>query len=248
MNIRVLIIALVSTMTLVQTAAASLTDEANEQYAAGQYAEAEALYRQVLETEPSADIYYNMGNACFKQGELAQSILAYERALRIDPGHEDARHNLEFARTRIVDNIRESGSFFLADWMRKIRNSLSVMTWLWSSIVLFWLMLIGILAFLLSKNMLWRKVGFFGGILTLLLTLYTGANAWTLNSRNTSRNEAIITRGIVNVKSSPGTAGTDLFTLHEGTKITITETVSGWANIHVGQHDGWILLEHLERI
>ena len=98
----------------------TLFAEANIQYAEGNYAEAAATYEQILEDIPStgaanlqhsdlptdyAVIYYNLGNAYFKQGELAQSILAYERALRLKPSMKDAKHNLLFAQAQIIDNI-----------------------------------------------------------------------------------------------------------------------------------------------
>ena len=56
------------------------------------------------------------------------------------------------------------------------------------------------------------------------------------------------TQGIVNAKSSPDRSGTDLFTLHEGTKVTIRETIGEWVNVRVGRNEGWIRLSCLERI
>lgn len=248
MSSKYLYITILALVSAVMPMQADLLEEANSHYQAGRFAEATELYRQAIEQEPSGDAYYNLGNAYFKQGELAQSILSYERALRIDPGHTDAKHNLEFARTRIMDNIRDTDSFFIASWLRAIRDRVGVNSWLYSSIVLFWLMLAGLLVFLLCQGIAVRKAGFFGALICLIMTCYTGANAWSLNERNTERAEAIITRGTVNAKSSPAEVGTDLFTLHEGTKVVIEETVSGWANIHVGPHNGWVQLQYLERI
>jgi tetratricopeptide (TPR) repeat protein len=103
----------------------SLFTQDNAQDAEGNYTQAVAQYQEILSTEPSAEVYYNLGNAYFKQGELAQAILAYERALRIDPSFKDAQHNLEFAQTRIVDNIADTQSFFLSNWLKGLRNALS---------------------------------------------------------------------------------------------------------------------------
>ena len=239
---------LLAFLAITATAFAADTSLADSLYAAGQYARAADLYRTELKTNPSADLYYNLGNACFKQGDLAQSILAYERCLRLDPGYDDARFNLAFAQSRITDKIPADEGFFLANWLRDVRDRVSVSAWLWTSVVCFWLMLVGILAFLLCKNTVLRKLGFFGALLFLVFCVYTGINAGSLDARNAERAEAVITRGIVNAKSSPSAAGTDLFTLHEGTSVTITETVSDWVNIHVGQHDGWVPAACLERI
>ena len=197
--------------------------------------------------KPNATLYYNIGNAQFKQGELAQAILAYERALRLQPHHKDAKYNLAFAQSKITDNIEEQ-DFFLSTWARAVRNGLSERTWLILSVCLFVLALTGLLIFLLGRELWLRKTAFHVAWIALLFSLVSGLNAWSLHQRDTLRNEAIITQGVVNAKSSPDRSGTDLFTVHEGTKVTIRETLGEWANIHVGNNEGWIRLSNLERI
>jgi len=222
-------------------------DEANAAYADGRYDDAAAMYQSLLDEQPDAQVYYNLGNAYFKQGELAQSILAYERALRLNPNDKDAKYNLAFAQSRITDNITEQ-DFFLTSWARAIRNQLKEQTWLILSIGLFLLTLIGISLFLLNRTTWLRKTAFHVAWIALLFSLIAGLNARSLHQRDTLRNEAIITQGIVNAKSSPDRSGTDLFTLHEGTKVTIRETIGEWVNVRVGRNEGWIRLTCLERI
>ena len=222
-------------------------DLANAAYADGRYEEAAAGYEALLAESPNATLYYNLGNARFKQGELAQAILNYERALRLQPNHKDAKYNLAFAQSRITDNIVEQ-DFFLSVWLRAIRNSLSEHTWWILSIGLFLLALIGISLFLLGRETWLRKTAFHIAWIALLFSLTSGLNATSLHKRDTLRNEAIITQGIVNAKSSPDRSGTDLFTLHEGTKVTIRETIGEWSNVAVGQNVGWVRLSCLERI
>ena len=225
-----------------------LFSQANAQYAEGNYAEAAAQYEQVIVEQPSAEAYYNLGNAYFKQGELAQAILAYERALRIEPSYKDAKHNLLFAQSRIVDNIEDTQSFFLSNWLKAIRNALNQQTWMILSIALFICMLIGFFLFAFSQTVWVRKTAFYTSLVALLISLVACINAGSLHHRDTERAEAIITQGIVNAKSSPDRSGTDLFTVHEGTKVEITETIGDWCCIHVGNYIGWMPLAHLERI
>ena len=225
-----------------------LFSQANAQYAEGNYAEAAAQYEQVIAEQPSAEAYYNLGNAYFKQGELAQAILAYERALRIEPSYKDAKHNLLFAQSRIVDNIEDTQSFFLSNWLKAIRNALNQQTWMILSIALFICMLIGFFLFVFSQTVWVRKTAFYTSLVALLISLVACINAGSLHHRDTERAEAIITQGIVNAKSSPDRSGTDLFTVHEGTKVEITETIGDWCCIHVGNYIGWMPLAHLERI
>lgn len=232
----------------------SLFSQANTYYAEGDYAEAATQYEQILAsstgdlTSDYAVIYYNLGNAYFKQGELAQSILAWERALRLQPSLKDAKHNLQFAQSRIVDNIEDTHSFFLSNWLKVVRNALSERTWVMMSISLFLLTLVGFFFFAFSRTIWLRKTAFYAGVVALLISIVACANAGTLHQRDTERAEAIITQGIVNVKASPDRSGTELFTIHEGTKVKITETIGEWCCIEVGNNVGWMQLAHLERI
>ena len=222
-------------------------DAANAAYADGRYDEAAELYQAMLDEQPDAILYYNLGNARFKQGELAQAILNYERALRLKPNYKDAQYNLQFAQSKITDNIVEQ-DFFLSSWTRTVRNSLSEYTWFVLSVSLFILALIGLLLFLLGREPWLRKTAFHVAWIALLFSLVSGLNAASLHKRDTLRNEAIITQGVVNAKSSPDRSGTDLFTVHEGTKVTIRETIGEWSNVSVGQNVGWIRTTCLERI
>lgn len=221
---------------------------ANESYAKGEYADAASLYEAALEQGKSAEVYYNLGNAYFKMGELAQSILSYERALRINPRYEDAKHNLQFAQSRIVDNIEDNTAFFLSQWTVALRNSLHETSWIWLSIGLFVLFLIGAIGFAFLHSIGWRKAGFHTAWVALLFSIISLSFAGSLHNRDTVREEAIITQSIVNAKSSPDKSGTDLFVLHEGTKVHVRSTLSGWMEIHVGNHVGWVSQSALERI
>ena len=236
----------------------TLLADANAQYAEGNYAEAATQYEQILAEQPStgvadlpsdyAVVYYNLGNAYFKQGELAQSILAYERALRLKPSMKDAKHNLEFAQSRIIDNIEDTQSFFLSNWLKAIRNVFSLGTWMGVSISLFILTLLGFFLFAFSSNIALRKTAFYISVVALVLSIAACANAGSLHQRDTQRAEAIIIQGVVNAKASPDRSGTELFTVHEGTKVEITEVIGDWCCIHVGNNVGWMPLAYLERI
>ena len=226
----------------------TLFADANAQYAEGNYAEAATQYEQILQEQPTPEVYYNLGNAYFKQGELAQSILAYERALRLKPSFKDAKHNLQFAQSRIIDNIEDTQSFFLSNWLKAIRNALSQRVWMVGSIILFIMALVGFFLFAFSQTLWLRKTAFYCSVVALVVSVMACANAGSLYQRDTQRSEAIITQGIVNAKSSPDRSGNDLFTVHEGTKVEIHEVIGDWCCGHVGTNIGWMPLEYLERI
>src|SRR5215468_6877297 len=80
-------------------AALAMFFRANHLYADGRYADAAAEYEHVLESGvASANLYFNLGNAYLKAGDVGRAVLAYERARRLAPGDPDVRANLAFAR------------------------------------------------------------------------------------------------------------------------------------------------------
>ena len=222
--------------------------EANQLYADGNYTDAVAAYEYLLQEAQTPELYYNLGNAYFRQNELAKAILNYERALRLRPYYKDARYNLQFAQSRIIDNIEDKDAFFISKWITSLRDLMNESSWAILSIVLFLLMLIGIFVFAFSRNIGLRKAGFHTAWIMLLMMLFSIGFAASLHHRDSERAEAIIMQGIVTVKASPDKSGTDLFTLHEGTKVTIRSTVSDWAEVTVGDNRGWIRLNTMERI
>lgn len=235
-------------MKLILILLASLFMDANAQYAEGNYAEAAQQYEAILADQPNAEVYYNLGNAYFKCGELSSAILAYERCLRLDPTHRDARHNLQFAETQIVDRIEDNTSFFLSKWATGLRDRVGRTGWVILTVCTWVIFLLSLFGFLLGQTIGLRKSSFYIGLIALVLSIAGLGNTLSLHHRDSARSEAIITQGIVNAKSAPDKSGTDLFTLHEGTKVNIEETIGEWANIHVGNHVGWIPTRTLERI
>lgn len=230
-------------------------EEGNRQYADGNYSEAAAQYEQVigdtllnLSDVALSEVYYNLGNAYFRQGELARSILSYERALRLDSRNQAARHNLEFAEQKIVDNIPDKSNFFLRQWVRRLIDCLPLSVWMTLSISLFILSLAMLLVFLFFSTPLVRRIGFHTAWVALLLSACSLLFAANAHSRRTDTSLAIVTQGIVNVKSSPDRSGTDLFVIHEGTKVRITDHVGEWIEIHVGDNIGWIRADYAEVI
>lgn len=244
-NIITLLLAALSVFTL---SAQTTFEEANQMYADGNYADAIAAYEYMLQDNCSAELYYNLGNAYFRQNELARAILNYERALRIRPYWKDARYNLKFAQSRIIDNIEDKDAFFISKWLTDCRNLLSESSWAVISIALFLLSLLGVFVFAFAGVSGWRKAGFNVAWITFVLCIFAFFFSLSLHNRDKERKEAIVMQGIVNAKASPDKSGTDLFTLHEGTKITIRSTLGEWGEITVGDNRGWVKLSTIERI
>lgn len=227
-----------------------LWEEANAAYGAGDYAAAADLYRAILDKDlHSAALYYNLANALFKKGELGRAILYYNRALRLAPSDEDIRHNLEYAERMTKDNIESVPEFFLNSWLRTLRGSLSCTAWTVLSLAMFAAMLALGSVYLLSQRIAARKAGFYGMLAALTLFVATSLFAWSERRAILDRNEAVVMGSAVSVKSSPDRSATDLFLLHEGTEVEITDRLADWCEIVIGDgKKGWIESRKIEVI
>ena len=217
-------------------------------YTEGRWDEARVAWTGIADSGlESADLYCNIGDACFKGGDIAHAILWYERAVKADPSFGDARYNLEFARSQVQDRIEEVPEFFLATWARKACWLLPSGAWAVLCIVFFALTMAMLLLFLLGRGGA-RKAGFFAGIVTLLLSLLCLRFAFWQRTDALKHDTAIVVSAVTEVKSSPG-SGVSLFVLHEGTKVKLLESVGDWENIELADgRQGWVRTDCFEAI
>ena len=234
------------------SASASIThwEAGNKAYIEGNYEKAIEEYTAIVEGgEYSVELYYNLANAHFKQGEIGKSILYYNKALRLAPSQEDVRHNLAIAEAKTKDRITAIPEFFLNRWMRTVRNSASCMAWSVLSIVAFGLLLAFALLFLLALNIKWRKAGFYLALFSAVLFVATLLFALSARNDMLVRDEAVVMSSAISVKSSPDNSATDLFVLHEGTKVRILSEVDEWREVVIADgKKGWTLKSNIEEI
>ena len=228
----------------------ALWEQAAAAYNNANYDQAIEAYMAILSQGlHSAKLYYNLANAHFKKNELGKAILYYNRALRLKPGDEDIRHNLEYAESSTKDSIEEIPEFFLTTWVRAIRLTLSGNAWTILSLVMLALALGMALLFLLSQRLSLRKTGFYMMSAAAVLFIITTLFAISDRKTNVGHTEAIVMSSSVSIKSSPDRAATELFVLHEGTKLTIGDTIEGWAEVRIADgRKGWIETSRIEKI
>lgn len=198
----------------------------------------------------SPELYYNLGNAYFKSGDYPHAILYYERTLKISPSFEDARINLDFANSLIRDKIDAVPEFVLKSWARKVCYLMPSDFWAVISIVLFAAALALFLVFRLGASRGLRRTGFYCSIVALILSASSfGMARWQRNSYLRA-DGAIVMKPVASVKSSPSRdSSKDLFVLHEGTKVTVLDTVGEWKNISLSDgRQGWIEESDMEMI
>ena len=228
----------------------STLKEAEEAYAKEDYTQAIELYESVLKSYgESAMVYYNLGNAYYKAGKVAPAILNYERALLLNPGDSDSRFNLQDARHKTVDKIEPIGEFFLTRWIGTVEDVYSADGWAKWGVASFLLFIGCLVLFFFSKWIRLKKIGFFAGICFLLISLVANLFADSQQDKLLHRADAIVFASTVTVKSSPDASGTDLFILHEGTKVTIKSTLGEWSEIQLEDGNvGWMPSKEIQQI
>jgi tetratricopeptide (TPR) repeat protein len=233
---------------LVSTAATKT--DADSLYAAEHYQQAAQCYESVLKNGVSADLYYNLGNCYYRMDDMTRAVLNYERALLLSPGDRDVRLNLQMARSKTIDKIVPESEMFFVTWYHSLINLMSVDGWARLALVSLVIAIILALAYLFSDLIWLRKLGFFGGLLLLLTFVLSNLFAYQQSQVLEHRSGAIIIRSAVNVKSTPASNGTDLFILHEGTKVTITDaSMKEWREIRVADgKEGWLQTKDIEII
>ncbi len=220
-------------------------------YTEGDFASALQDWEDVRATGlMSKELYYNLGNAYFKTGEMAQSILWYERALKLDPSDADIRHNLEYARSLTQDRIEEVPEIFFEQWGHAMCYLLPSNTWAVLCLVFLAAAIAMALLFLLGSTAGRRRVGFFVGIACLILAFLGWDFAQWQRQEALAQDRAIVMRPVSSVKSSPSAeSAKDLFILHEGTRVKILDNVGSYTNIELGDgRQGWLPTGDIEVI
>lgn len=238
-------------MFTITSANAQTKQQADKLYAKDNYQAAAKIYESIIQKQGAApELYYNLGNCYYKLDEIAKSVLNYERALLLDPDNSNAKANLVLARDKTIDKITPASELFFIAWWKNLTNIMGINSWLVIAYITFILMLTGILAYAFLSNIIFRKIGAYGAIACLIITLIANLSALSQYIIMTNKNYAIIMAPAITVKSSPSDSSTDLFIIHEGSKVEILDdTMAKWHEIKLEEGKvGWIPVEALEQI
>ena len=211
---------------------AQLADSA---YRIADYEQAASLYEEVLASGfASPDLYYNLGNTYY----------------RLDrPGMSDARDNLALANSHTVDRIAELPRLFVVNWYIALITRISPSSWRVITLLFFILCLAAVTVITLSRNVTLRKSALAVAIAAAVLFILSLLLMIASTSHFNARAEAIVMEPSVTVKSSPEHQSADKLILHEGTKVTISETLSGWHKITLSDGaTGWCESSAIEQI
>jgi tetratricopeptide (TPR) repeat protein len=219
-------------------------------YSSGQYSEAAEAYKSVADGGfESSDLFYNLGNCYFKMQDYPNAVLWYERAKKLDPGNENVDFNLNVANTKISDKIDPIPDLFYKRWYKSLIFFFPVDSWARTAIITIFLAISGFVLYLVTRVLFIRKAGFWVGLSLGVLALFFLLFSWNAHQYLTSVDEAIVFTATITAKSSPDDNSTDLFVLHEGTKVLLLDNVNGWCEIKIANGSvGWLPQSSLVKI
>jgi tetratricopeptide (TPR) repeat protein len=208
---------------------------ANQLYDAGQFADAAAAYERI---EPkTAHVYFNLGNALFRQEKFGLAVLNYERARQLAPRDPDILANLKFARDRL--GIEESRSFLTA-----AVESRTIGEWSRYELVAMWLTVLAV------AGAIWLRRARSAMILIAVVAgLTTATTAGVLVVRERAAPSAIVVAGKADARFAPAADATVHFSLPEGAKVAVLEDRGGWSFVERADgQQGWVQTGAIQRI
>ena len=228
----------------------SLFLRAREAYQNNDFITAIQYYEEIVNQEnEGAILFYNLGNSYYKNGEKAKAILWYERALRLDPRNDDIRHNLLFVNQKLTDKIEQMPELFISKLWDNISRSMTSRSWAIAGIIFSFLFFVLIALLILSKLQWIRMTSFFFSIIISILLIFSVIFAYKELKRAIKVPEAIIMESVITTKNTPAEGGSDLFVIHEGLKVSISDKVGEWYEIKIPNGEkGWIKQSCLEII
>lgn len=222
----------------------------NEAYTSGEYSKAIAAYNEIRETGmESHKLFYNLGNAYFRDGQLGEAILNYHRALRLRPNNADALYNLKIAESRVRVRIEPLPQFFASRWLFALRAAMSSNGWAWMCLGALAAALAAALIYLLAQKRMWRKTGFYCGLATVVVCVVALFFALSERHRTLHSPDAIVMQRSATARTSPDDTGKDAFILYEGTWVRVTAVLGDWSEVEIPDgNKGWVNTTAIEAI
>jgi len=228
----------------------TLFSMANDQYSQQKYGEAISSYKQIiLGGNATFEVFFNIGNAYYKTGELGQAILNYERAKRLSPTDEDVNFNLKMANRETIDKIDPLPKVFYKEWWDGYIVGQSLNTRSIVLILLLWLSVLALSLYVYFRSVTLKKTMFLVSLTFLVFTLFYTVITKKQHTYLNERKAAIILDVSIYIKSSPDSESSNLFMLHEGTKLDILDELNEWYKVRIANGNiGWTTKESIEVI
>ena len=217
-------------------------EKGNALYQKGKYEQAISEYETILASKNhSAELYFNLGNCYYKLNKVAPAIYNYEKALVLNPEDTEITNNLKFAQKLQIDEIKVVPKVGFSKMIHDFTSIFHFNTWAWISVGIATLFLLFFIGYYFSESALSKRVFFFGMFVLIFLILISVSSAISEKNHFETERPAIFFAEMVLVKSEPQNGSNTVFTLHEGTKVFVLESLDNWRKIQLtDETEGWI--------
>ncbi len=224
----------------------SLFIDGNTAYNSQNYQEAIRLYELAIsEGYNSPNLQYNLGNAYYKDNQLAKSILHYERAIKLKPNFKDAIDNVKIAYRATVDKLEPIPSLFFIRWWNGFLTHLNASQWAWRAVFFTWLACLTFFIFKIYKRKEIKALTIIFGFFSITCVIMS----FQRNRYDHSHQYAICMTSSTWLKTAPNNQSDDTFLLHEGSRVQILDKVDSWLKVRlVDGNEGWLLTQNIEKI
>ena len=223
---------------------------ADDEYKKGNYVQAIRDYEELLKKGPSVELYYNLGNAYYRVDNITRAVLNYERALKLSPGDEDIRFNLQMARSKTIDKITPKSEMFFVTWYKSLVNITSVDGWAKTAMFSLAVALVLVLCYLFGRKLIIRKAGFYGAVAFMVLFVLSNVFAYAQMQILTQRSGAVVVSPSAALRKTPVPNSEYNSIIHEGSRVEIVDdTMKDWKLVELEDgREGWMLSSQMERI
>lgn len=227
-----------------------LFDEATELYNNGKYTEAIAKYEKIVASgQHSAELYFNMGNCYYKLNSIGPSIYYYEKSLLLNPNDEETLNNLAYAQNMRLDAIEQMPQTELSRIYIAVLSLFTCNQWAYLGVAMILLFVAMYLTYYFVRQANKKRMAFVTSIFSLAIGLFCILMAYLQLQQNKKDNPAIVFSKEVTVSSEPNKSSEDVFTLHEGTKVNIEDSLDGWKKIRIADgQTGWLPSENVKTL
>ena len=223
-------------------------ESANEMYRQQNYEKAIEYYKFLEKYNIiSSELFYNLGNSYYKLNKVGPSIYYYEKALKLNPLNKDVQNNLVFARRLALDNIEELPKTVFQKLNSRYLQKLSYNQWAIVSIVFCALGSLLFLLFYFSNQPRSKRTFFITSLISFLFLIISLTITYNQFSYFKNNKVAIVFAEETEVRNAPSLNSEEVFTLHEGTKVIVLDTIDDWKKIKIADGKiGWIIANDIQ--
>jgi tetratricopeptide (TPR) repeat protein len=245
---KVFFLLLLISHTLIAQNTDSLFVSGNELYRNGAFEEAIKKYKEIEAQDlVSSELYLNLGNAYYKLNKVGPTIFYYEKALKLNPLNTDVTNNLIFAKRLALDNIKEVPKTIFQKFNDTYLQKLSYNEWAMIVVLFSFSTALFFLLFYFGHSPTKKRIYFTTSIFSFILLIFVVFITYHQYNQAKNKKEAIVFEERTTVRNAPTLNAEVIFTLHEGTKVVVLDTLENWKKIKIADgKEGWIIADEIK--